>query len=377
MKKIANYSIIAYLVLLGALLLVGPYIFEIINQYGTQINDYVYNNRVVYLVIAIIVSIILSVFVYELGHILGAKIGRYKVYGVNFFNILFYKTRGKRKMTVEMMDGFSGETKITPLSEKTNPKAFFFGGTMFSFIIIIGLLLPGLIFTTEIPSYIRVGMDVFAIALMCIVIYNIFPLHFDTTTDGYMLTLVSKKENGKAFNILCQMKYDLMQGNPIEIIPAYEEINYITSQINMFLAFELIYAQKYEEALAVIDKLAEASDKCYEKVWENIASQKVFLYMQLKSVEETKELYFDKLGAKDRKMIFENKTLEGERTIMLISSCFEESESEVKISLKRYYEHAKKEKNAPRLDKENILLEVTLKQIKNLHPDWKFEITED
>lgn len=109
MKKISNYSILIYLLMVAVIFLVGQSIFDIIDEYALLTNDFVANNnnRIPFMIVAIVISIVLATFIYEIGHALGAKIGKYKIIAVNLFGVLFYRSEGRLKVGFEGIDGFT------------------------------------------------------------------------------------------------------------------------------------------------------------------------------------------------------------------------------------------------------------------------------
>ena len=66
---------------------------------------------------AIAASIIVCSILLEVGHIIGAKIGKYTILSVNILHVAFFIEEGKFKVKLKNFDGLTGETKILPKEE--------------------------------------------------------------------------------------------------------------------------------------------------------------------------------------------------------------------------------------------------------------------
>ena len=117
-------NLLFYLLILVALYLVGQ---NIIGQAGGLIDE-----PLMFFIVAILLGFVFNVVLFELGHMLGAKLGGYKVYSVSFLGLTIYKDEKKTKVVYDgTYDGFTGETKIYPIKEKTNVNLYCWMGSLF------------------------------------------------------------------------------------------------------------------------------------------------------------------------------------------------------------------------------------------------------
>ena len=122
MKKESIISLLIYLLILGVAVIYGLTVLQthFNNTAMTEVWQYA-----IYIIGCIIVGIIISAILFELGHAIGAKVGGYKIV---FFNVLYFaliRENNKTKFRFKNFDGITGETKIVPNYQKrANPNPF-------------------------------------------------------------------------------------------------------------------------------------------------------------------------------------------------------------------------------------------------------------
>ena len=115
MKKEDIASIIVYLLMIGAAVVVGlTAVKEVfLWHYHFSLNNYVFA------ILAILAALIVNIVGLEVFHVLGAKAGHYKILSVNVLWLCFRKKEGKWKLGFKDFDGLTGETKVAPKDEKS------------------------------------------------------------------------------------------------------------------------------------------------------------------------------------------------------------------------------------------------------------------
>ena len=110
MKKEDVSGLIVYLVIFGFAIVFG---FTVLREFAANcgMNTGVFFG---YIFGAIATGVIFNSILFELGHILGAKIGRYDIVSVNVLGFMFYKKDNKTKFKFNNFEGLTGETKIKP-----------------------------------------------------------------------------------------------------------------------------------------------------------------------------------------------------------------------------------------------------------------------
>ena len=71
-----------------------------------------------YILGAILTGVLFNAILFEVGHILGAKVGGYKILSVNVLGFMFFFDGSKKKFRFKNYDGLTGETKICPVEGK-------------------------------------------------------------------------------------------------------------------------------------------------------------------------------------------------------------------------------------------------------------------
>ena len=203
MKKEDVLSLGIYLVMIAVAIITGLTVVQ--NTFSAHYNLGL--NPYLFAIIVIVLGLLFNIVMLEVCHVIGAKIGKYKVISCNILGFCFYKDDDdKTKFRFASFDGLTGETKIVPkedMVDKANPYPYLFFGSVFFVVEAIAIMVTFSIFRNTDDA----GLKDVAYALLTIgaigliiLIYNILPLRIDSMTDGYRLTMVSNPKNKAAFN---------------------------------------------------------------------------------------------------------------------------------------------------------------------------------
>ena len=89
---------------------------------------------VMYIIGSVLTGAILNAILFEVAHVLGAKIGKYDIISCNVLGFCFYSIEGKKKFKFASFDGLTGETRIVPKKDfvdKANPYPYLLFGSLF------------------------------------------------------------------------------------------------------------------------------------------------------------------------------------------------------------------------------------------------------
>lgn len=361
MKKAVNFSLLFYCVLVVGVFLIGR---NIIAEANSYISD-----SLVFFIIAIVLGFVFNVVLFELAHMLGAKIGGYKSYSISFLGITFYKTKEKWKVGYDgTYDGFTGETKIVPVKEKTRPIIYFWMGSLFLIVeMVVLILLPSLLTVSPIIKY---GAYIFAVVAGILLVYNITPMRLDSTNDAILMKYVTKG-NIEVFNKLCQIKYELYLGNPIPEIEVFDKVDYISSKVNYYEYLNCLYKKDYAKAETIIDSLIEHSEELAEDLYVELLPAKLYLLTLTKTKEEV-EQYFASISVNNRRLLNVCNTIEGCRNYFAFVTLIIEDYDDAKNIYRKYISKKDKIKEIGRLfDEESLMSEIMIK-VNQIHPDWDF-----
>ena len=294
MKKEDLTGILVYLVILAAAVVFG---ITVLQQHAktSGMETFIF---ILYIVGAIATGVVFNSVLYELGHIVGAKIGRYRIISVAILGIMWLKENDKTKVKFSSFDGLTGETKIVPKADakkEPNPTPYLLFGTLFYTIEIATIVVLFTLFAKSDNKF-MVNLVYFLLVVGVIggmiLVYNILPFRLDSMTDGYRMRMCTNAANKKAFNELLRVEYEVSQGNADVEISTFTNITNFTADLNLNKVYILLDKKEYKEAEELIDIILAGQDTISEKVYLRARAQKIFINLFTKPLEEAnKEKY--------------------------------------------------------------------------------------
>ena len=374
MKKEDVTGLIVYLVIIAFAIVFG---LTVLQKHGEEstLSGIFY---VFYIIGSVLVGTLLNSVLFELAHVLGAKIGKYEVISVNILGLCFLKEDGKRKVKFSSFDGLTGETKIVPkdgMVEKANPYPYLFFGSIFFVVEAVAVMVVFSLFRqAEEPVLRDVAYAVLTIGAigLIILIYNILPMRIDSMTDGYRLTMVSNPKNKLAFNELLRVEYEIAQGNDNVEVKLFDEITNFTADLNLNRVYALLDKKEYAKAEEILDMIINAKQDVSEKVYIRARAQKIYINLVTKNLEEAKEYYDKEVPVSERREISNDVSMASIRAYLLMSGLLDKSRSECIIALNNVY-RAFKHTPKNRQNTELVLFNEALQKVVDAHPDWELE----
>ena len=333
---------------------------------------------VLYIAGAVIAGAVINAVIFELAHVLGAKIGKYMILSVNVLGFCFYKEDGKTKFRFASFDGLTGETKIVPkegMVDKANPYPYLLFGSLFYAIeAIIVMVLFSLLRNASEYGLRDVAYAVLTIGAigLVVLVYNILPMRIDSMTDGYRLTMVSNPKNKEAFNELLRVEYEVQQGNSDVEVKVFDDITNFTADLNLNRVYALLDKREYAQAEEILDKIISAKNDISEKVYIRARAQKIYINLYTKNIDEAREYYDKEVPVAERREISNDVSMASIRAYLLMSGLLDKSRSECIIALNNVYSAFKRTpKN--RQETEIALFNEALEKVVAAHPDWELE----
>ena len=374
MKKEDITGLIVYLVIIALAIIFGLTVLQTHNS-ESSFNGIGY---VLYIIVAVVIGAVFNAILFELAHVIGAKIGKYLILSVNILGFCFYKDSNKTKFKFSSFDGLTGETKIVPkegMVEKANPYPFLFFGSLFFVVEAIAVMVVFSIFRTSEEPFLRdvayAALTIGAIGLV-ILLYNILPMHIDSMTDGYRLTMVSNPKNKAAFNELLRVEYEISQGNDNVEVKVFDDITNFTADLNLNRVYALLDKKDYKAAEEILDKIINAKQEVSEKVYIRARAQKIYINLYTRNLEEAKEYYDKEVPVSERREISNDVSMASIRAYLLMSGLLDKSRSECIIALNNVY-RAFKHTPKNRQHTEVALFNEALEKVVAAHPDWELE----
>ena len=332
---------------------------------------------------AIVLGLVINSSLFEIAHVIGAKIGGYEIASVNILGFQFYKEERKTKFKFASFEGLTGETKIYPKDDLTdkdgNPKepspyGYLWFGSLF-LVIEIAIVMVSYTLLKEVNDTLVVDFAYFILTIgmigVLILVYNILPLKLDTPTDGYKLTLVSNPKNKVAFNELLRVQRAMEEGKEVEI-KTFTDITNYTANLNLNKVYQLLDKRDFANAEPLLDMIIDAKENISYAVYIRARAQKIFINLMNKPLEEAREYYEKEVPPSERRDISTDISMPSIRVYLLMSGLLDKSKSECIIALNNVIKAYKKTpKNRQKVEVE--LFNETLQKVVEAHPKWELE----
>ncbi len=379
MSKEDVVSLIVYVFILAIAAIVG---FAVIKPAMDGVSTIAGMSTAGFLILSFIISFILQVLLLEIGHVIGAKIGNYKILSFNILGFCFYKTfdneTKKTKIKFKFpkaFDGLTGETLVAPNSEKSNPIPFIWA-PLFIYAIEVAILVLAYSFIQDKVKNQQnplIFIKYFQVILVTLggmlYIYNYFPAKLDSTTDGYRLICLSKKINVEAYNELLKIETDYYLGNDIENYKTFETITDFTALVNLATIRNYLQHDNYDSAIPLLDKIIENKNKVSTETLCKTKICKLNTLMLNNKEKEAQELY-DSFDSKEKDFLKREHSMLTIRTAILYYGILEKSNTEVEQQLSFAKKALEKETEINK-KKEKEFLEKTVKILNERNPEIK------
>lgn len=372
MKKEDIASLVVYLGMILIAIILGFTVIKdtFANVYQLSMNSYVFA------ILVIIIGLLVNIVGLEIGHIIGGKLGKYFIVSVNILGLCFYKNNNKRKFGFKDFDGLTGETKLAPKSEKSNPKPYVWIPLL---MYIIELSTCIVLYTLGSAKDLDIHNPLRWLATAAIVwiaissmmaLYNFVPVKLDSMTDGYRLTLITRPVNVEAYNELMRIENLQREGKEIGEVKVFDEITDFTMSLNLITIYEYLSKKDYDSAKVLIEKCLSVGDKLSKTVRNRLIAQKLYINILTMSLEDAKKYYDEEVGDDIRRFISNDISMESVRAYVLIAGMLDESYGEVEFANNRKPK-AMKRSLASRAKIEEELYKEAFDKVMDAHPEWK------
>lgn len=323
--------------------------------------------------LTIVLSFIAGSILLEIGHVLGAKAGKYKIILFNMFFFTFYKVGNKTKFKLSGPDGLFSETKVAPKYNEngeviSKPKAMLWLGNLFLAIVIIAAAIMYVNFQGKDNTVSSLSL-LAAVSFGCLLFYNFLPIELDNKTDGAQLKIVSKSANVAAFNEALRVQACEITGEEPGDVKLFDEITNYTANINMVSAYKFLAEENYSDALKIINHILDAENNISERLRLEMVAQKLYILLYTQQIEKAKK-YYEDVSPEDKRFISNANGLVFIRTYILISAILDPAESEVQYATSKA-DKAYKKVEALKKETEGKLYKNAVRRVKELHPNWE------
>lgn len=374
MRKEEVTSLIIYFIMIAAAIIVGlTVVKDAINKFRPE-----HMNAFLFVIVVLVLALLLNVILLEVFHVIGAKLGGYKVTSFNVLGFCWEKKENKWSFRFKDFNGLTGETKIAPGDKKLDLKKYIwlpiFGYAVELASGIVCYSLVSKASSNFSARWLAVAAIIFIICSSLIALYNLVPLKLDTMTDGYRFVLLSKKCNLDAYNELLRVEDLERQGKEVGEVKVFEEITEFTANLNLISVYQHLNKGEYEEAEKLIDMIIVAPKGIDPKTHNRLIAQKIYIQILTKPLEEAEKCYNELANDEIRRFIANDVSMESIRAYILIAGIIEKSKGEVDYACGKI-EKARKNAMPSRKVIEDRMYEQALNKVYEVHPKWKEEKT--
>lgn len=331
---------------------------------------------ILFCAVAFIVGWVTFAVLVELGHIIGAKVGKYSILSICILHLHFSKQDGKLKFRFKNYDGITGETKILPKGKDSSPTCYLLLGNFLSAIVGIAFFVLFSIWNVKnaLPEQLNRAYFflIAAVIMFGFLIYNALPIRFDTNTDGYGFKMVSNPRNKAAFNEMLRVQNEVDKGNKDVEIETFTDVTDFTAELNMSKVYVLLDNKNYEEADKILDIVLSNKDHVSYKVYLRSLAMKIYNKIVTSSKEDAVEYISKNVDINLRKEFAQDHSLMCIRTYILIEGLVDNSKYECLYALK-YLSKAYKSVAKNRKASEAEMFNTAINMVHSIHPKWELD----
>jgi len=364
MKKEDIASLLVYAMMIGLALFVGLAIIQPVFQANPEVGG----NQYVFAIACVLLGVLINGIFLEVGHLIGGLLGKYAIQSVNIFGLCLYKLDGKTKFAFKGFEGLTGETKLLPKSEKSNPRlAAILPLLLYLVELIVAIALYSSINISDNIDLVWLSIGAIIVASVggMVTLYNIVPFKLDAPTDGYRLSLFTKKINIAAYNEL--MIVENGDGNYQPRV--FEEITDFTAEVNLVTVYRHIKEKDFIAAEVLLEQIIVKAEQTSASTRNRAIAQKLYLKIMNDSIEVAKKYREAVITSAVQRFIANDLSMPSIRAYLLIAGIMDESQGEVQYCLERK-KKAIKNVALGRAEIENSLFGEALAKVVAAHPDW-------
>lgn len=364
-NKYHNQSLFVWVVVLFLTYFLGQNIFASASGvFGNQ--NYTYG------IISIIIGYLLGTLFYELGKLIFGKIAGYKLVYFNYLGFTFIKNnQSKTRFTFTKFSNYGGKTVMSPKNEKSSLNLYLLGGTIFSVLMSILMLVGSHLLAKQIKDETIIYIEYIVAAVnLIILIFNMAPFLNDEFYDGFIFRIVNKdKEFKKVYQKMLLEEDALITGRG-ELL-YFENIDYsnpLYGRAIIYNYYYLLNQQKIIEAEKALEEGLKNTDYLNTEEVGLLYSGKYYFAL-LKGDEDKIGEEFYTLDKSLRKIATSYHNYETIKTALLVAALVDSSFDLYEYILNRM-EKEKINFSPLRVETETQLIEDALNHIQKKKVDW-------
>ena len=373
MKKNEFAIFLVYVAMFAIAILIGLFAIKpVLDAHGADLPI----SSIPLVLICLIVGLLFNALLLELGHLAGAKAGKYRVRSWTLFGLKFFKENGKRKVKFSSYDGLTGQTKVEPLDvERSSLSAYILLPLIFFFVEVIALMIVVNVTKGMEGSNPRIAwLHIAALTVLAtgalVFVYDLFPARIDAINDGFLLMLFTKKANRVAYNNLLLQETALEEGRPAVASPIYDEITDFTAYLNSLTVYKLLSEGEMDKAIPILDKTIAEESKASEEAKREARALKLATLFERADKRKALEHYGEQLTDDDKRYIASITTMSSLRAYLLVAAFAENSDYEANYAIEKVEKVLKNSESVSK-DIEKSLVQLDVDMVRREHPRWE------
>ena len=362
-SKYRNYDILIYIVLIVLAYFLGVNVYS--NTGGVYGSD-----RTVFAIVGILVGFFVATITYEIGKLIFGKISSLNLISINIFGLTFKRVDGKLKFCFEKLENYGGKTVMACKKvDRSLPVLYFLGGSIFTVIAFVGLIFLGIYLTNYLNDGIYQYIFYMASCVALIVILlNMVPFYAGALLDGFVLRLITSKENKEAYFHYIYNLGELNKSNGSLLLYTSDSIDdFFTSKAYFQNYYYYLLNNDVEKAKEVLQKCIEIIDLFEDDEIKFIQAEHLYFLITENKLEEAQD-YYSGLDSSLRRKISNGKK-QYFKTSILIPSMIEVNYDNFEYLMAKY-EHSKFNYLPLLKDIETKMMEDSFDKIRSYQVEW-------
>lgn len=279
-----------------------------------------------YFLIAMLVGMVVTCILYNLGKVISAAIAGYRVIYLEFLGIVFNRSNPNKTQVSFRIDKFLDVAmKFAPKNDDTskNPRSIFFGGYIAEAIIVAVSVIVYFVLGFQKPIGTSTNVAYYLLFAMLYgfitPLYELLPFRQDYPTDMFNLLVTSKKEDQEAFNVFSINRRRELAGEDY-LVKTYEDYDsFYKAHVIYAVYLDDLYASRLQKAFEDLSQMKYYGKYFIEEENYLVDSEMVYLKYLIDDEEGASKAFFQ-MKSDDRKVLVKAPLFSNYRTVILVDS---------------------------------------------------------
>ena len=302
-----------------------------------NVNFIMDNSNIIPIILLITLGVLLAYILYDLGHLLFTKIGKYKVISFRILNSNFYIKDGKMHRFTSLYKDHFHPIVIGSDKENNHYNLYYLGGCFMN--LLVGFIVQLTLIFVKNDTLLTLLLICFGFVNVVYALINALPLSF-LYNDGYFLyNLVKQPASIQAFHqknalnnkLIIGKNFDELNFSVYSIDNLHNDYNDpIILEYKELETYHYMYKLYFKEALETVEYVLSKSNKMLKLYKKTFTNLRLILLILTKNDDKALELYLS-LNDKQKNYVCKCKTLDDTILALLISIHINKDTEKVKL----------------------------------------------